>query len=49
MSETAKEIFYLLSFSVGSGFLLSKTVFSLMKIWQDDQWLEKGRSRRFRP
>jgi Golgi nucleoside diphosphatase len=49
MSETAKEIFYLLSFSVSTGFLFSKTIFSLVKIWQDDEWLEKGKSRRLRP
>ncbi|MFZ5953403.1 MAG: hypothetical protein ACOYXC_22055 [Candidatus Rifleibacteriota bacterium] len=49
MSETAKEIFYLLSFSLGSGFLFSRTVFSLVKIWQNDEWLEKGKSRRYKP
>ncbi len=49
MSETAKEIFYLLSFSVGSGFLLSKTLFALYRTWQEDGWLEKGRGRRCKP
>jgi len=49
MSETAKEIFYLLSFSVGSGFLLSKTLFALYRTLQDDSWLEKGRGRRCKP
>lgn len=49
MSETAREIFYLLSFSVGTGFLLSKTMFALYKEWQDDSYLEKSRNRRLRP
>jgi hypothetical protein len=49
MSETAQEIFYLLSFSVTTGFFLSKTLFALFKTWQDDSWLEKGRGRRSKP
>jgi hypothetical protein len=49
MSETAKEIFYLLSFSVGTGFLFSKTLLSLINAWKDDTYLEKSRSRRYRP
>ncbi len=49
MNESAREIFYLLSFSVGTGFMLSKTLFALYKEWQNDSRLEKTRSRRVRP
>jgi hypothetical protein len=49
MSETATEIFYLLSFSIGTGVLLSKTLCSLLRTWQDDEWLEKNKNKRYRP
>ncbi|MDD2999529.1 MAG: hypothetical protein PHV05_10755 [Candidatus Riflebacteria bacterium] len=49
MNETAKEIFYLLSFSVSTGFLLSKTLYALYQEWQDNNWLKKNRNHRYRP
>ncbi|GAB1354654.1 hypothetical protein MASR1M12_33930 [Erysipelotrichia bacterium] len=49
MNDSAREIFYLLSFSVGTGFMLSKTLFALYKEWQNDKSLEKSRNRRLRP
>jgi hypothetical protein len=49
MNETAKEIFYLLSFSAGSGFLLSRTLFELYKEWTNESGLEQTRNRRLRP
>ncbi|HNX77423.1 MAG TPA: hypothetical protein PLM07_12710 [Candidatus Rifleibacterium sp.] len=49
MNESAREIFYLLSFSVGTGFMLSKTLFALFKEWQNENRLGKTRNRRLRP
>jgi len=49
MNDSAREIFYLLSFSVGTGFMLSKTLFALYMEWQNDKSLEKSRNRRLRP
>ncbi|GEM_PF-3034643 len=49
MNDSAREIFYLLSFSVGTGFMLSKTLFALYKEWLNDKSLEKSRNRRLRP
>ena len=45
MNDSAREIFYLLSFSVSTGFLFSKTVFTLINIWQE----EKLSPKRYRP
>jgi len=49
MSESAREIFYLLSFSVTAGFFFSKTMFKLFITWQENGEVEKGKVKRHRP
>lgn len=48
ITDTSREIIYILVFSIGTGMLFSRTVFSLIRLWQEEEIVTSENKRRYR-